>query len=339
MEKEKLLTIVIPAYNTEHFLKRCVSSMLHTKYKEETEILIVNDGSLDNTGKIADNFAKMYPNIIKVIHKENGGHGSAINIGIQQATGKYFKVIDSDDWVEAESYHKFLELLKTLDCDLIATRFMCINAKQNKIEKRYIEGSNKIPKETVLRFCDYANGLHIRMHECTMRTTLLQEQEITLLEHSYYVDMQYILYPIPWIKTFCILDVPIYCYRIGEKEQSVSIQNMKKNRKQHRMVLNLLVNFYKEREQQGDNEEVLQYLATGIAKMQADEVQILLSLPIGKKVKKELVEIEQYLKKECKRAYQVNQKKSIWLLRGSKYLLYYVGAIVFRIVKTSAIDL
>ena len=171
------------------------------------------------------------------------------------------------------------------------------------------------------------------MHECTMRTKLLKEQEITLLEHSYYVDMQYILYPIPWIKTFCMLDLSIYCYRLGEKEQSVSIQNMKKNRKQHRMVLQWLVDFYKEREQQGDSEEVLQYLATGIAKMQADEVQILLSLPIGKKVKKELVQIEQYLKEECERAYLANHKKSIWLLRGSRYWLYGIGAVVFRIVK------
>ena len=333
MEKEKLLTIVIPAYNSEYFLKRCVSSMLHTKYKEETEILIINDGSSDKTGEIADDFAKRYPNIIEVIHKKNGGHGSAINIGIQQATGKYFKVIDSDDWVDEESYHKFLGLLRTLECDLIATRFVCVNVKQNKIKKREIEGSKQIPKETVLSFCDYARKLHIRMHECTMRTKLLKERGITLLEHSYYVDMQYILYPVPWIQTFCMLDLPIYCYRLGEKEQSVSILNMKRNRIQHRNVLESLVNFYKEREQQGDGEEVLQYLAVGIAKMQADEVQILLSLPIGKKTKKELVEIEQYLKQECKRAYQANHKKSIWLLRGSRYWLYVVGAIAFRIIK------
>lgn len=333
MNIEKLLTIAIPAYNAEHFLKQCVTSMLQTKYKEETQILIINDGSLDKTGKIADDFAKQYPTIISVIHKTNGGHGSAINIGVQYAAGKYFKVVDSDDWVEETEYELFLEKLKILDCDLVATRFICVNTKKKKRQQRYIEGSNKIPKETVLNFYDYADKLHVRMHECTIRTELLKEKGMILSEHSYYVDMQYILYPIPWVRTFCMLDLLVYCYRLGEKEQSVSIQNMKRNREQHRKVLQSLVNFYREREQQGDRKEVLQYLAVGIAKMQADEVQILLSLPIGKKVKTELVEIEQYLKKECSKAYRANHKKSIWLLRWSRYLFYSVGAVAFRIVK------
>ncbi len=99
MEKEKLLTIVIPAYNAEHFLKRCVSSMLHTKYKEETELLIVNDGSSDKTGVIADEFAKMYSNIIKVIHKENGGVSKARNAALDIARGTYIAFCDSDDYL------------------------------------------------------------------------------------------------------------------------------------------------------------------------------------------------------------------------------------------------
>lgn len=333
MGKEKLLTVAIPAYNAEHFLKQCVNSMLQTKYKEETELLIIDDGSSDKTGEIADYFAKTYPNIISVIHKKNGGHGSAINIGVKYATGKYFKVVDSDDWVEETEYEVFLEKLKKLECDLVATRFVCVNPKKDKKQKRQIEGSSVIPKEMVLNFCDYARWLHVRIHEWTIRTQLLKEQNIVLSEHSYYVDMQYILYPVPWIRTFCILDLPIYCYRLGEKEQSVSIHNMKKNKDQHRKILQSLVTFYKEREKQGDSDAILQYLAVGIAKMQADEVQIFLSLPIGKKVKKELVALEQYLKKECLPAYRANHKKSIWLLRWSKYLLYYMAAVVFRIVK------
>lgn len=326
---QKLLTVVIPAYNTENFLEPCLYSLLQTEHRQETEIIVVDDGSTDSTGNIADRVAQKYPEIITVIHKENGGHGSAINVGIQRAKGLYFKVLDSDDWFHVEAYDAFLETLKMITCDLIATPFFCIEAGKSK--KRDIEGAEKVKWNTELVLEDVAKQLHIRMHEWTIRTELLQTYKIQLTEHSFYVDMQFILYPIPWIKTVYFLQLPVYCYRLGREGQSVSIKNMQKNQAEHQNVLKSLVAFYQERKQAGDSEAILHYIAKGIAKMQANQMQIFLSMPMKKKTKEALVQSERWLKKECPIAYRLNEKKSIWLLRKSSYVLYPFAVLAWRV--------
>lgn len=342
-EMEKLLTVVIPTYNTERFLKQCLDSMLQVPSAGRTELLVVDDGSKDRSGEIADEYAAKYPDIVRVVHKENGGHGSAINTGIALATGKYFKVVDSDDTVDPPEYESYLQQLEALECDIVATPFTCVwyaegeteelQSRIVKEQKRQIEEAEQLPKNTVLPFETVADRLHVRMHEWTIRTAILKEHNIRLSEHCFYVDMQYILFPIPWVKTICILPENVYRYRLGEAGQSVSIKNMQKNREQHRKVLRSLVDFYKEREQQGDSEAMLAYLAKGIAKMQADEVQTVLSLPVGKAAKTELLVQETYLKETCPRAYHANQKKSITLLRRSRYLLYPPAAWIWKRIK------
>lgn len=340
----KQLTVVIPAYNAEKFLEQCLDSLLQTMEREGTELIVVNDGSTDKTGTLADGYAQKHPEIVSVIHKENGGHGSAINAGLKKASGRYFKVVDSDDWVDAENYSRFLKVLAHLECDLIATPFTCIyqsggqtDEKGKKIREqkktRSVEGSKALPVGTLLDFKEHADSLHIRMHECTIRTELLKTNNIALTEHSYYVDMQYILYPVPWVESFCLLNFPVYCYRLGEEGQSVAVKSMQKNRGQHRQVLRSLVEFYRMRTEAGDAESVLAYVARGMAKMQADEVKTCLSLPIGNGAKAELMAQEAYLKSECLAAYEANEKFSIKLLRWSRYRLYRMAAILWRLVK------
>ena len=108
----KLLSIAIPCYNSEAYMEKCIESLL--KGGEEVEILVVNDGSSDRTAEIADAYAEKYPTIIKAIYQENGGHGEAVNAGIRNATGLYFKVVDSDDWVNEEAYKQILKTLEEL---------------------------------------------------------------------------------------------------------------------------------------------------------------------------------------------------------------------------------
>lgn len=329
---EKLLTIIVPVYQTECFIRTCLSSLLRNSMARKTEVLVIDDGSFDQSGNIAEEYARQYPQIVRVIHKKNGGHGSAINVGMQLASGKYLRVVDSDDYVEPIAYERYLKKLEHFDCDLIATPFCCVQTGKEK-RKREIEGAMRLPKEVVLSFREYAKVLHIRIQEWTIRTEILREHPIVLSEYSFYVDMQYILFPIPWIETFCILPDMVYLYRLGNETQSVSIKNMQRNRKQHHFVLRSLVQFYRERERYGEQKEVLSYLARGIAKMEANQVQIILSLPIGRKAKQELLFAEQELKKSCLAAYQSNQKKSLIWLRKSHYLLYPIAAIGWRIQK------
>ena len=108
----KILSIAIPCYNSEAYMEKCIESLLVGG--EDVEILVVNDGSSDRTAEIADAYAEKYPTIVKVIHQENGGHGEAVNAGIRNATGLYFKVVDSDDWVNEEAYHQILKTLEEL---------------------------------------------------------------------------------------------------------------------------------------------------------------------------------------------------------------------------------
>ena len=108
----KLLSFAVPCYNSEAYMEKCIESLL--KGGEEVEILIIDDGSKDRTAEIADRYASQYPTIVKAIHKENGGHGSAVNTGIEHATGLYFKVVDSDDWVKEEVYKQILNKLHEL---------------------------------------------------------------------------------------------------------------------------------------------------------------------------------------------------------------------------------
>ena len=103
----KYISFVVPCYNSEEYMEKCIESLLIGK--DDVEIIIIDDGSSDNTGKIADRYQKKYPKIVKAIHQENGGHGAGINTGLKHATGKYFKVVDSDDWLDAKAYKKLLK--------------------------------------------------------------------------------------------------------------------------------------------------------------------------------------------------------------------------------------
>ena len=115
---DRILTITIPAYNAEAFLAQCLDSLLSCEASKETELLVIDDGSTDRTGTIADGYAERYPDIVRVIHKENGGHGSGINTGIAAAGGKYFRVVDSDDTVDPKAYESYLKKLKSIDSDV-----------------------------------------------------------------------------------------------------------------------------------------------------------------------------------------------------------------------------
>lgn len=331
IKMEKLLTIVIPAYNVERDLIHCLHSLLQPSRAEKTEILVVDDGSYDHTLELAEKYAVKYPQIVRVIHKENGGHGSAINTGIKYATGKYFRVVDGDDQVEETAYEAFLTALEMINCDCIATPYLCV--KNGKCQLQKIQGASGLKPGKMYSFREVAKTLHIRMHQFTIRTSILKKHKIWLSEHSFYVDMQLILFPVPWIQTICILQFPVYQYFLGNAGQSVAMENMRKNRRQHSAVIDSLICFYQEREKQKEHKAVLAYLARGIAKMEANQIQIFLSMPIRKDVKQKLKMQEIKLKKQCPAAYCLNEKFSLWLLRITGYHSYFILAALYHKLK------
>ena len=170
----KLLSIAVPCYNSQDYMRNCVDSLL--KGGELVEILIVNDGSKDDTAKIADEYAEKYPTIVRVIHQENGGHGEAVNTGIRNATGFYFKVVDSDDWVNEEAFEEILKKLQELiagpqTLDMMISNF--VYEKQGVKRKKIMRYRKYLPQNRIFTWDEVSNmpvGKYILMHSVIYRT-------------------------------------------------------------------------------------------------------------------------------------------------------------------------
>ena len=218
MEKNvKLLSIAIPCYNSEAYMRRCIDSLLPGG--DEVEILIVDDGSAkDRTGEIADEYEANYPGICRAIHQENGGHGEAVNAGLRAASGVYFKVVDSDDWVNEDAYRQVLEVLRQF-----------VYEKQGARHKRVMQYRTALPKRELITWEDvkvFILGQYILMHSVVYRTQMLLDCKLELPKHTFYVDNIFVYQPLPYVKTLYYLDVNFYRYFIGREDQSVNEQVM-----------------------------------------------------------------------------------------------------------------
>lgn len=130
----KLLSFIIPSYNCQRYLEKCIRSMLHPDLLEQLDIIVVNDGSSDETPQIAEKFVKLYPGTVRLIDQQNKGHGGALNTGCAAAAGKYLKVIDADDWVETENLPTFLAFLESCNSDVILTHHYTVNISNDEIK-------------------------------------------------------------------------------------------------------------------------------------------------------------------------------------------------------------
>lgn len=225
----KYITFVVPCYNSASYREKCIDSLLPGG--EDVEILIVNDGSSDETGKIADEYRKRYPTIVRAIHKLNGGHGSGVNIGIEQAKGVYLKVVDSDDWVDKDAYKEYLSCIKEhVDkgdkIDLIFTNYVYENVakKQNYVTsyKRQFPANKIFNWKETKRF---RPDDIIRMHSFTYSIDVLRKTNTKLLEKTFYVDNIYTYQPLVAVEKRYYLPVNLYRYFIGRSDQSVNLAN------------------------------------------------------------------------------------------------------------------
>lgn len=207
-------------------MEKCIDSLLAGG--EDVEIIIVNDGSKDATAEIADRYAKKYPSIVRAVHKENGGHGSAVNTGIENATGIYFKVVDSDDWVKEEPYMQILETLRNLTggekvLDMLVSNF--VYEKVGEKRRKVMRYKHALPINEMFTWGDvkhFHKGQYMLMHSVIFRTKLLKECGIKLPEHTFYVDNIYVFEPLPYVRNMYYLDVNFYRYFIGRADQSVN---------------------------------------------------------------------------------------------------------------------
>ncbi len=239
---EKVLTVAIPAYNAAAYIERCVSSLLDGG--DRIEILIIDDGSRDETGDIADSLSEEHPGQIRTVHQENGGHGEAINTGIREASGTYFKVVDSDDWLDGQVLCGILDLLEKLgdSADMLVTNF--IYDKQGVRHKKTMEYRRYMPENRLFFWEDMKPiplGRYLLMHALIYRTAVLRRSGLQLPAHTFYVDNIYAFDPFPYVNQLYYLDRTLYHYYIGREDQSVNEKVMISRLDQQLQVNRLMV--------------------------------------------------------------------------------------------------
>lgn len=226
----KLLTIAVPCYNSQDYMENCISSLVVGG--DEVEVLIVDDGSSDNTAVIADRLEAEYPGIVRAIHQPNKGHGGAVNTGIENASGLYFKVVDSDDKVKASAFKSILDKLRENQdaeekIDLLISNF--VYDKEGQARKKVMEYRKVLPVGRMFSWDEakrFRKGQYILMHSVIYRTELLRQCGLRLPEHCFYVDNIYVFNPMPSVKNIYYLDVNFYYYFIGRDDQSVNEEVM-----------------------------------------------------------------------------------------------------------------
>ena len=285
-------------------MANAVESIL--KGGEDVEIIIVNDGSKDRTSEIAHEFEAKYPTIIKAVDKENGGHGDAVNIGLEHATGKYFKVVDSDDWVNEEALCKILDVLKKFETDNEEIDMLLSNyvyEKEGMEHKKVIEYRNVLPQNTIFGWNDIKRfhlGQYILMHSVIYRTEFLKLIQLHLPKHTFYVDNLYVYYPLPHVRKMYYLDVDFYRYFIGREDQSVNEKVMIGRVDQQIFVTKNMIDMYEMKNI--TNKKLRQYMINYLAIMMTVSSILLIRSKKEENLEKKK-ELWMYLKRTDYRTY------------------------------------
>ena len=226
----KILSFIVPSYNSEQYLDKAIPSFFHEDILEALDIIIVNDGSQDRTAEVAEKYCRMYPESVRLINQENKGHGGALNTGCAAAVGKYLKGIDADDWVEPENLPEFIAFLRGCDSDVVLTHHYTRDVSTGEVKKwmSYPEefGRSYTFGEIMPQWKNFDRSL--TFHGITYNTAFYHRYGIQLSEHVFYEDHEYATFPCCHARSVTPVDLFLYDYRVGDVHQSVSDGNQLK---------------------------------------------------------------------------------------------------------------
>ena len=244
---EKLLSISIAAYNVEKTIEQCLDSFLTSRYLDALELLVINDGSHDRTVEIVEGYEKKYPGIIRLINKENGGHGSTINTSLRLAAGKFYKVLDGDDWIDAAELDKLIECLQTTKAELIVNDYMevypdhtCRKSHRDLYKAHTVYSFDQIVPNGCFRENIFA------MHESTILTQRLRDVGMQIQEHCFYADTELLYYVGLAAQTVEFHNSCAYQYRLGSSGQSVSPEGIYKHIEDLLKIESRLIKLYQQ---------------------------------------------------------------------------------------------
>ena len=291
---EKILTVTVPSYNVQAYLEDCLESFVNSEVMDDIEVLIVNDGSSDDTATIAERYVSKYENTFRLINKENGGHGSTINTGAREARGKYFKVVDGDDWVDTRSFIRLVKLLKEIDADIVASNYTWINHTTRLPEKRQEYPFEKIEYNKLYQFEEIVGKTIIDMHATTVKTELFRKANEQIDEHTFYVD-----------------------------------EKMQKNLKNHLRVLMRLNQYCKKVEKTAPKAN-LEYIRELTATILTSQMKIYISFPLKNGMRKEAMKLDAYFYHKNREVYDRVKNPAVLFLRKTRYAAFPLAVLAFK---------
>lgn len=237
----KLLTIVIPTYNMQAYLHRCLNSLLVSEEQmQQLEVLVINDGSKDNSSAIAHEYEEKHPDTFRVIDKENGNYGSCVNRGLKEASGKYIKVLDADDWFDTSEFQKYLMQLQTIEADLILTDFNIVDADTMSPSLAY-HPSLQIGKVYSLIDCTMEQVGVYMMHAVTYRTDLLHSIDYIQTTGISYTDTEWTYNPLYAVQNMVYFNSNVYQYLVGREGQTMDPKVMTRTISHHEIIARSLI--------------------------------------------------------------------------------------------------
>ncbi len=303
----KILTVAIPCYNSEEYMETCINSILPVG--DSIEILIIDDGSdKDATPQIADSYAAQYPEIIRAIHQENGGHGEAVNAGLRNASGVYYKVVDSDDWVNTEGLseivRKLMELEEEGGVDMLLANF--VYDKAGARHKKIMRFTNVFPQEEIFswdRMRPMRQSQYLLMHNIFYRTQMLRDAHTELPKHTFYVDNIFAFQPLPYVNRIYYMDINLYHYFIGREDQSVNEKVMISRVDQQILVNKIMIDVMADQDFSDKNLRLHKYMLNYLTKIMT-VTSIMLILGRSEEALEKKKDIWEYLKEKDETIYR-----------------------------------
>lgn len=240
-----ILSVAVACYNVEKYIDKCLTSFSDERFCGRVQVIVVNDGSSDRTLEIAEGYKAKYPDVFEIVDKENGGHGSAVNAAIDRAKGKYFRIVDGDDWVNTENLASLLSFMETATADIVVDNKREVNMETGETE--YFPKPAGVKADLQYDFSEICNDgtvtPNIMIHTMSIKTEILKDNNIHLLEGIFYVDIEFIIKSTVRAKTVVFKDLEIYQYLVGNVNQSVNFRNYVKRYSHHLKVTNELIRF------------------------------------------------------------------------------------------------
>lgn len=240
---EKLLTVSVAAYNVEKYLEETLESFADDFFNNKVEVFVIDDGGKDSSLTIAQNYAQRFPEIFIPVHKENGGWGSTVNYGIEHASGKYFKLLDGDDFFDIDALKSFILFLENNDSDVIFTPLNFVEDGTNSVVNT-ITYPEKYSSGNTFTVEEMENDFPLYMHGMTIKTDLLKNNNVKIDEHCFYTDIEYVFFSFVHIENCSVSNNNVYQYRVARQGQSVSIEGYKKHYLEHLRVTKCILEKY-----------------------------------------------------------------------------------------------